>query len=174
MSQALKSKKSALFLYINSGKLKTTLTLTLNQTRLYYTSFTETFHIPVVIVLALDSPLCCSSACCYGYLFMKHSGPVLLISQLYIQLFTILYYVVIFCLDQPLIHYSEIYGTCGYVLGLDSPRCCSSACGYGYFLMKDPSPALIRTEPRGHAKKKKSNTTCCNQNIPALPLSDDL
>ena len=37
MSQALKSKKSALFLYINSGKLKTTLTLTLNQTRLDYT-----------------------------------------------------------------------------------------------------------------------------------------
>ena len=61
-----------------------------------------------------------------------------------------------------------------YVLALDSPRCCSSACGHGYFLMKDSSPALIRTEPRGHAKKKKSNKTCCNQNMPALPLSDDL
>ena len=29
-------------------------------------------------------------------------------------------------------------------------------------------------EPRGPTKKKKTNKTCCNQNMPALPLSDDL
>ena len=119
----------------------------------------------MVIVLALDSPRCLSSAFCYGYLFMKRSNPVLLISQIYIQLFTILYYVVLFCIDQPLIHYSEIKCTCGYVLGLDSSRGC------GYLLMKHSSPALIRTEPRSHAEKKKSNKTCCNQNLLALPLS---
>ena len=39
---------------------------------------------------------------------------------------------------------------------------------------KDSSAALIRTEPRGPNKKKKSNKTCCNQNLPVLPLSDDL
>ena len=50
----------------------------------------------------------------------------------------------------------------------------SSACDHGYFLIKDSSPGLIRTEPRGHAKKKKSNKTCCNQNMPASPLLDDL
>ena len=44
---------------------------------------------------------------------------------------------------------------------------CSSACDHGYFLIKDSSPGLIQTEPRGHAKKKKSNKTCCNQNMPA-------
>ena len=50
MSQALKwKKKGALFFHINSSKLETTLTLTLDQTRLYYTSFTETFNIPVVM-----------------------------------------------------------------------------------------------------------------------------
>ena len=50
MSQALKwKKKGALFFHIDSGKLETTLTLTLDQTRLYYTSFTETFNIPVVM-----------------------------------------------------------------------------------------------------------------------------
>ena len=174
MSQVHKSKKSALFSYINSGKLKTTLTLTLNQTRLNYLSFTETFNIPVVIVLALDCPLCCSSPCCYGYLFMKHSSPVLLTSQLYIQLFTIPYYVVLFCFDQPLIHYSKTKCTFGYVLALDSSRCCSLACGCGYLFMKHSSSTLVRTGPRDHAEKKKSNKTCCNQNMPAPPLSDDL
>ena len=33
---------------------------------------------------------------------------------------------------------------------------------------------VIRSEPRGPTKKKKYNKTCCNQNMPALPLSDDL
>ena len=32
---------------------------------------------------------------------------------------------------------------------------------------------VIQSEPRGHAEKKNL-TTCCNQNMPALPLSDDL
>ena len=32
---------------------------------------------------------------------------------------------------------------------------------------------VIQSEPRGHAGKKNL-TTCCNQNMPALPLSDDL
>ena len=165
----LNREKGALFFYIISGKLKTTF---LNQTRLDYTSFTETFNIPMVIVLALDSPRCRSSAFCYGYLFMKHSNPVLLISQIYIQLFTILYYVVLFCFDQPLIHYSEIKCTCG----------CPS---FGFFsrlqltlwlwlLMKHSNPALIQTETRSHAEKKKFNKTCCNQNLPAIPLSDEL
>ena len=117
----------------------------------------------MVIVLALDSPRCRSSAFCYGYLFMKHSNPVLLISQIYIQLFTILYYVVLFCFDQPLIHYSEIKCTCGHVLALDSSRGCSLPCGCGYLLMKHSSPALIQTETRSHAEKKKYNKTCCNQ-----------
>ena len=50
MPQALKwKKKGALFFHIDSGKLETTLTLTFDQTRLYYTSFTETFNIPVVM-----------------------------------------------------------------------------------------------------------------------------
>ena len=108
----------------------------------------------MVIVLALDSPHDRSSAFCYGYLFMRRSNPVLLISQIYIQLFTILYYVVLYCFDQPLIHYSEIKYTCGYALALDYSRGCSLACGCGYLLMKHSSPALIRTEPRSHAEKK--------------------
>ena len=33
-------------------------------------------------VLALDSPRCCSSACCYGHFFVKHSSPLLPIFQL--------------------------------------------------------------------------------------------
>ena len=170
----LNREKGALFFYIISGKLKTTLTLKLEQIRLDYTSFTETFNIPMVIVLALDSPRCRSSPFCYGYLFMKHSNPFLLISQIYIQLFTVLYYVELFCFDQPLIHYSEIKCTCGYVLALDSSRGCSLPCGCGYLLMKYSSPALIQTEPRSHAEKKKYIKTCCNQNLPAIPLSDDL
>ena len=97
----LNRKKGLLFFYINSDKIETTLTPTLDQT-----SFPETFSIPVVMSY---SPRCCSSACCYGSLFMNHS-----------------------------------------------------------------TPALIRTEPRDHAEKKKSNKTCCNQNMPALPLTDDL
>ena len=113
----------------------------------------------MVIFLALDSPRFRSSAFCYGYIFMKHSNPVLLISQIYIQLFTILYYVVLFCFDQPLIHYSEIKCTCGYVLALDSYRGCSLPCGCGYLLMKHSSPALIQTETRSHAEKKKYNKT---------------
>ena len=32
---------------------------------------------------------------------------------------------------------------------------------------------VIRSEPQGYAEKKNL-ITCCNQNIPALPLSDDL
>ena len=86
MSQALKWKKGVLFFYLNSDKLETTLTPTLDPTILYF--------------LYWDI---------HGSLFMKHS-----------------------------------------------------------------SPALIRTEPRGHAGKKKSNKIRCNQNMPALPLSDDL
>ena len=43
------------------------------------------------------------------------------------------------------------------------------------FFMKHSSPALIRTEPQGHdEKKKRYNKTCCNGNMPALPLSDDM
>ena len=42
-------KEGALFFYINSDKLETTLTPTLDYTRLYYTSFIETFNIPVVM-----------------------------------------------------------------------------------------------------------------------------
>ena len=54
MPQALKwKKKGALFFHIDSGKLETTLTLTFDQTRLYYTSFTETFNIPVVMSQSL-------------------------------------------------------------------------------------------------------------------------
>ena len=33
---------------------------------------------------------------------------------------------------KPFIHYSEIKRTCGYVVALDSRRCCSSACCYDY------------------------------------------
>ena len=40
--------------------------------------------------------------------------------------------------------------------------------------MKHSSPALIPTEPRGHAGIKESNKTRCNQNMAALPFSDDL
>ena len=40
--------------------------------------------------------------------------------------------------------------------------------------MKHSSPAGIQTEPRGHAGEKKSNKTRCNQNMAALPFSDDL
>ena len=29
---------------------------------------------------------------------------------------------------------------------------------------------VIRSELRSHAEKEKSNKTCCNQNMPALPL----
>ena len=76
MPQALKwKKKGALFFHIDSGKLETTLTLTFDQTRLYYTSFTEAFNIPVVMSY---SPLFCGSACCHGYLFMKHSRSALI------------------------------------------------------------------------------------------------
>ena len=42
--QLLNRKKGALFFYINAAKLETTLTLTLD-----YTSFTETFNIPLVM-----------------------------------------------------------------------------------------------------------------------------
>ena len=42
-------KKSLLSFFINSSKLETTLTLRLDKNRLYYTSFTETFNIPVVM-----------------------------------------------------------------------------------------------------------------------------
>ena len=67
----------------------------------------------------------------------------------------------------------------GYVLALNSPLCCGSASCYGSLFMKHSSAALIQTELRGHAEKKKkekkkSNKTCCNGNMPALPLSDDL
>ena len=88
--------------------------------------------------------------------------------------YTILYYVVLLCFDWPLIHHSEIKCTCDYVRALDSSRCCSLACSCSYLFMKHSSPALIRTELRGHAEKKKSNKTCSNQNMPALLLSDDL
>ena len=86
----------------------------------------------------------------------------------------VLNYVVLLCFDWPLIHHSEIKCTCDYVRALDSSRCCSLACSCGYLFMKHSSPALIRTELRGHAEKKKSNKTCSNQNMPALLLSDDL
>ena len=50
MSQALKwKKKGSFFFCINSGNPEATLTLTPDQTRLYYTSFTEVFNIPVVM-----------------------------------------------------------------------------------------------------------------------------
>ena len=70
----------------------------------------------------------------------------------------------------------------GYVLALNPPLCCGSASCYGSLFMKHSSAALIQTELRGHAEKKKkekkekkkSNKTCCNGNMPALPLSDDL
>ena len=48
----LNRKKGLLFFYINSGKVETTLTPTLDYARLgytNYTSFTETFNIPVVM-----------------------------------------------------------------------------------------------------------------------------
>ena len=32
---------------------------------------------------------------------------------------------------------------------------------------------VIQSEPWSHAEKEESNKTCCNQNIPVLPLSDD-
>ena len=48
------------------------------------------------------------------------------------------------------------YHTAQDLLALDSRHCCIPACGHGYFLMKDSSPALIRTEPRGPTKKKKT------------------
>ena len=55
-------KKGALFFYINSGKLETTLTPTLDETILYYTilyytPFTETFNIPVVMSFEFSSLL---------------------------------------------------------------------------------------------------------------------
>ena len=37
----------------------------------------------------------------------------------------------------------KIYRACGYVLTSDSPRCCSSACCYGYHFMNHASPALL-------------------------------
>ena len=49
MSQALEWKKGALFFYINSIKLETTLTLRLDQNKVQFTSFTETFNISVVM-----------------------------------------------------------------------------------------------------------------------------
>ena len=33
---------------------------------------------------------------------------------------------------------------------------------------------VIQSEPWGHVEKKEWNKTSCNQNMPALPLSDDL
>ena len=35
------------------------------------------------------------------------------------------------------------------------------------------SPSLLRTEPRGHGEKKRLKKISCDQNMPALPLSDD-
>ena len=35
------------------------------------------------------------------------------------------------------------------------------------------SPSLLRTEPRGHGEKKRFKKISCDQNMPALPLSDD-
>ena len=35
------------------------------------------------------------------------------------------------------------------------------------------SPSLLRTEPRGHGEKKRFKKIFCDQNMPALPLSDD-
>ena len=79
VSQALNWKKGALFFYINSDKLETTLTPTLDYTRLYYTSFIETFNIPVVmswlwILLSVVSQLVVIS----GSRFMKHTSPALI------------------------------------------------------------------------------------------------
>ena len=76
MSQALKWKKGVLFFYLNSDKLETTLTPTLDPTILYFL-YWDIQH-TCGYVLALDSPLCCISACCYGSLFMKHSSPALI------------------------------------------------------------------------------------------------
>ena len=45
-----------------------------SYTRLYYTRLDYT---TCGYVLALDSPLCYSSACCYGF-FMKHFSTVLI------------------------------------------------------------------------------------------------
>ena len=47
--------KGALFFYSNSNNLETTSTLRLDQNRLQYTNFTETFNIPVahLFVMAL-------------------------------------------------------------------------------------------------------------------------
>ena len=76
MSQALKWKKGALFFYLNSDKLETTLTPTLDPTILYFL-YGDIQH-TCGYVLSLDSPLCCILACCYGSLFMKHSSPALI------------------------------------------------------------------------------------------------
>ena len=43
-----------------------------------------------------------------------------------------------------------------------------------WLFMKYSSPALIQTEQRGHDKKKNLTKLVANQNMPALPLSDDL
>ena len=45
----LNRKKGPLFFYINSGKLETKLAPTLDLTKLYYTSITQEFNIPVVM-----------------------------------------------------------------------------------------------------------------------------
>ena len=70
------------------------------------------------------------------------------------QIVSIIYLPSQWC-KAPLIHYSEIKCTRGLVLALDSSRCCSLACGCGYLLMKHSSSALILTEPRAYAEKKK-------------------
>ena len=145
-------KKGALFFYINSGKLETTLTPTLDQTRLYYTilyytPFTETFNIPVVMSFEFSSLLQLSFFSWISFYealqscFYRHPSFKFNILLCYTMQHVCKRKIIRF--DQPLNYYSEIKRTCGYVLALDSPRRCSLTCCYDYLLKKQSSPPLL-------------------------------
>ena len=96
----------------------------------------------------------------------KHAGltslgwPVVLIDHnFFLQLLSATYQG--FLINQQthrryLLYYTKLTSIIpeDFFLALDSPRRCSPACCYGSLFMKHSSPALIRTEPQGHAEKK--------------------
>ena len=148
MSQALKWKKRLALFYMNSGKLETTLTPTLDQTRLYYTILPLLRHLTYLWLcpsFGFSSLLQLSLL-----LWLSFHEALQSCSTDIPALDSIFYYTMqhffksqTIRFDQPLNYYSEIKRTCGYVLALDSPRCCSSACCYDYLLMKQSSPPIL-------------------------------
>ena len=119
MSEALKSKKkNPLFSFINSGKLETTVTPRLHYTRLFYTSFPETFNIPVLmcwpwILLSIVAQFVVMA-------IFSWRTPVLFYWYRSFKFNSLPYYTMLYFskrktirFNSPLIHYSETKRFCG-------------------------------------------------------------